>query len=187
MTKVVLQSFPPPVPERSRPSHLVNGGALLLRQQSVYENNLEFSDRTWKVTEEPRFEFTVPNPADRYNLYYNVRNSLDFPYARMFVTWHLMIQRQGDRNRDHPRLQRGRSGRLGDRIRAQTVSPGLGGDRGRRRLHRRDLRGRARVRAPGSQNPDDSEAERRTLGRSETPASTRPVRPTWPSWTATTC
>jgi gliding motility-associated lipoprotein GldH len=55
----------------------------------VYENNQEFGDRTWKVIEEPRFEFTVPNASDRYNVYYNVRNSLDFPYARIFVTWHL--------------------------------------------------------------------------------------------------
>lgn len=55
----------------------------------VYENNMEFSDRAWKVIEEPRFEFTVPNASDQYNVYYNVRNSLDFPYARIFVTWHL--------------------------------------------------------------------------------------------------
>ncbi len=55
----------------------------------IYENNLEFNDRAWKVIEEPRFEFTVPNSSDHYNLFYNVRNSLDFPYARIFVTWHL--------------------------------------------------------------------------------------------------
>ncbi len=55
----------------------------------VYEYNIEFDDRTWKVIEEPRFEFKVPNSADQYNIYYNVRNSLDFPYARIFVKWHL--------------------------------------------------------------------------------------------------
>jgi gliding motility-associated lipoprotein GldH len=55
----------------------------------IFENNLEFSDRTWKVIEEPRFEFAVRDTSAKYNLYYNVRNSLDYPYARIFVTWHL--------------------------------------------------------------------------------------------------
>lgn len=55
----------------------------------VYENNVEFADRNWKVIEEPRFEFNVPDTTARYNLYYNVRNTLDYPYARIFVTYHL--------------------------------------------------------------------------------------------------
>ena len=55
----------------------------------VYENNTEFADRSWKVIEEPRFEFKVSDTTARYNLYYNVRNTLDYPYARIFVTYHL--------------------------------------------------------------------------------------------------
>ncbi len=55
----------------------------------IYEDNLEFKDRTWKVTEEVRFNFTIPDTARRYNLYYNVRNTLDYPYARIFITYHL--------------------------------------------------------------------------------------------------
>lgn len=54
----------------------------------VFENNREFEDRTWKVTEEPRFEFTISDTTLRYNLYYNVRNSLAYPYARIFITYH---------------------------------------------------------------------------------------------------
>ena len=55
----------------------------------LYEDNVEFKDRTWKVYEEPRFEFIIPDTSQRYNLYYNVRNSLDYPYARIFITYHL--------------------------------------------------------------------------------------------------
>lgn len=55
----------------------------------IYEDNLEFKDRAWKVTEEARFNFTIPDTSRRYNLYYNVRNSLDYPYARIFITYHL--------------------------------------------------------------------------------------------------
>ncbi|HRI78245.1 MAG TPA: gliding motility lipoprotein GldH [Cyclobacteriaceae bacterium] len=57
--------------------------------QRVYEDQTEFQDRSWKVTEEPRFNFTIPDTVARYNIYYNVRNSLSYPYARIFVTFHL--------------------------------------------------------------------------------------------------
>jgi gliding motility-associated lipoprotein GldH len=55
----------------------------------VYEKNVSFEDRAWKVTEEPRFEFAVSDTIRRYNLYYNVRNSLDYKWARIFVNYHL--------------------------------------------------------------------------------------------------
>ena len=55
----------------------------------VYENNMEFPDRSWKITEEPRFDFNVSDTTARYNLYYNLRNSLTYPYARIFITYHL--------------------------------------------------------------------------------------------------
>lgn len=57
--------------------------------QRHYEDSVEFKDRTWKVTEEPRFEFKITDTTKRYNLYYNIRNSLEYPYARIFVTYHL--------------------------------------------------------------------------------------------------
>lgn len=41
------------------------------------------------VQEEPVFEFNIPDSAQTYSLYYNVRNSLDYPYARIFVTYAL--------------------------------------------------------------------------------------------------
>ncbi|MBY0435860.1 MAG: gliding motility lipoprotein GldH [Cyclobacteriaceae bacterium] len=55
----------------------------------VFEDNTEFDDRTWKVTDEPRYTFAITDTALKYNLYYNVRNSLDYPYARIFITYHL--------------------------------------------------------------------------------------------------
>jgi gliding motility-associated lipoprotein GldH len=55
----------------------------------IYEDNAEFRDRAWRVTDEPRFNFTIPDTARRYNVYYNVRNSLDYPFARIFITYHL--------------------------------------------------------------------------------------------------
>ena len=55
----------------------------------IYETNHDFEDRTWKVNEAQEFEFRIDDPGKKYNLYYNVRNSLEYPYARIFVTYHL--------------------------------------------------------------------------------------------------
>ncbi len=55
----------------------------------VYETNHDFEDRTWKINETQEFEFRIDDPKKRYNLHYNVRNSLDYPFSRIFVTYHL--------------------------------------------------------------------------------------------------
>ena len=55
----------------------------------VYEMNHDFEDRTWKINEPQEFEFRIDDPEKKYNLYYNVRNSLDYPYSRIFITYHL--------------------------------------------------------------------------------------------------
>jgi len=55
----------------------------------IYEVNHDFNERTWKITETPEFEFIIKDLGKRYNVYYNVRNSLDYPYARLFVNYSL--------------------------------------------------------------------------------------------------
>lgn len=57
--------------------------------ERVFEQNTEFKGRTWKVSEPVVFDFVIEDPAQKYNLYYNVRNSLDYPYARIFVEYQL--------------------------------------------------------------------------------------------------
>lgn len=57
--------------------------------QRVFERNADFTSRNWQVTEKPEFEFTITDSLATYNLYCNLRNSLDYPYARIFITWRL--------------------------------------------------------------------------------------------------
>ena len=59
---------------------------MLFRSSRVYEYNVDFKDRAWKVEEVPEFSFTITDTRQKYNLYYNIRNSLDYPYSRLFVT-----------------------------------------------------------------------------------------------------
>ena len=57
--------------------------------QRVYERNIDLNSRFWPVSEKPEFEFEITDPNQSYNLYCNVRNSLDYPYARIFITYYL--------------------------------------------------------------------------------------------------
>ena len=55
----------------------------------VFEDNKDFSKRAWASSDTVAFEFNITDPAVHYNLLCNVRNSLDYPYSRIFVTYTL--------------------------------------------------------------------------------------------------
>ena len=58
-------------------------------ESRVYEQNTDFSERYWIVSEKPEFEFTIEQPADTYTLFGNIRNSVSYPYARIFFNYYL--------------------------------------------------------------------------------------------------
>jgi gliding motility-associated lipoprotein GldH len=60
--------------------------------QRVFEDNKEFRERNWKITEPVQFEFQIADSSKKYNLLMNIRNSLDYPYARIFVNYDLQKQ-----------------------------------------------------------------------------------------------
>jgi gliding motility-associated lipoprotein GldH len=55
----------------------------------VYEDNVEFEDRAWKLGAPVQLEFSIQDTSIRYNLYLDVRNTIDYPYARLFVNYSL--------------------------------------------------------------------------------------------------
>jgi gliding motility-associated lipoprotein GldH len=55
----------------------------------VYDKNVDFDSRSWLVTDKPVFEFTITDTVQSYDLFCNLRNSLTYPYARIFITWSL--------------------------------------------------------------------------------------------------
>lgn len=55
----------------------------------LYEKNHDFEDRAWLASDKPVFEFTVSDTLKHYNLYCNIRNSVDYPYSRIFITYSL--------------------------------------------------------------------------------------------------
>lgn len=58
-------------------------------ESRVYEQQTDFEQKAWLVNDKPRFEFEIKDHTQNYNLYYTVRNSLDFPFSRIFVSYNL--------------------------------------------------------------------------------------------------
>lgn len=55
----------------------------------VFEDYSEFKNRAWLVNDPALFEFEIKDATKKYNLYYNVRNSLDYPWQRIFIQYQL--------------------------------------------------------------------------------------------------
>lgn len=58
----------------------------------VFEDNAEFKDRSWKINQPVKFDFQISDTVRKYNVLLNVRNSLDYPFARLFVNYELKYQ-----------------------------------------------------------------------------------------------
>ncbi|MTI31702.1 gliding motility lipoprotein GldH [Xanthovirga aplysinae] len=55
----------------------------------LYEKNVDFEQKYWAVNNIPEFVFDVADPTISYNIYFNVRNTLSFPYQNLYVTYYL--------------------------------------------------------------------------------------------------
>jgi len=49
-----------------------------------YENNKKIEEGVWKRSDKIRFEVLIPDTLRRYDLFLNVRNDLDYPYANLY-------------------------------------------------------------------------------------------------------
>ena len=58
-------------------------------QDRVFEEVEDFPSKTWVVNNRPQFSFVIQDHTAYYNLYYTLRNSLDFPFSRVFVHYDL--------------------------------------------------------------------------------------------------
>jgi len=55
----------------------------------VYEEYTDFNERYWLVNEVPSFEFVIVDTTSRYNILGNIRNSVSYPWSRIFVNYQL--------------------------------------------------------------------------------------------------
>lgn len=67
-------------------------GAILLSScdsNRVFEDHKDFEKRVWAERDSAVFNFRIEATDAPYNLFYTVRNSVDYPYARLFVDYTL--------------------------------------------------------------------------------------------------
>lgn len=55
----------------------------------LHEKNYDFNDQAWLSSDKPSFDFDVTDTVKAYNLYCNIRNSVDYPYSRIFINYSL--------------------------------------------------------------------------------------------------
>lgn len=55
----------------------------------LFEQNVALEKRYWRVDEPLSFDFKIEDTSKPYSIYYNVRNSIDYPFARLFIQYTL--------------------------------------------------------------------------------------------------
>jgi gliding motility-associated lipoprotein GldH len=57
--------------------------------QRVYETNKDFDEGYWPMRDTARFVFTIEDTIQTFNVKVNVRNTLDYETARLFMNYSL--------------------------------------------------------------------------------------------------
>ncbi len=60
-----------------------------LDKARVFEENKDFEAKYWDIDSIPSFTFTVPDSTKLYNIYWNVRNTTNYPYRNLYITYYL--------------------------------------------------------------------------------------------------
>jgi gliding motility-associated lipoprotein GldH len=55
----------------------------------VYEEIVDFDQRQWLASDIEAFDFVIPDSKSHYNVYADIRNTVSYPYARLFYTFEL--------------------------------------------------------------------------------------------------
>jgi gliding motility-associated lipoprotein GldH len=56
----------------------------------IYETNRDFEGGLWPISDTLTFDIQIPDTTSRYNVLLNVRNTIDFETARLFVQYQLL-------------------------------------------------------------------------------------------------
>ncbi|GAA0891458.1 hypothetical protein GCM10009122_11370 [Fulvivirga kasyanovii] len=55
----------------------------------IYEENIDLENKTWIADSSLTFQFQIKNQDKKYNLYYNLRNSVSYPFQNIYVNYTL--------------------------------------------------------------------------------------------------
>ena len=55
----------------------------------IFEDNESIKEGKWAVEKPLKLNFEITDTSKAYNLYYNIRNELSYPYYNVYVTYYL--------------------------------------------------------------------------------------------------
>lgn len=55
----------------------------------LYESNVDFDKKVWLADSLPVFQFQIEDPDQAYNIYWNVRNTVSYPFQNLYLTYYL--------------------------------------------------------------------------------------------------
>jgi len=55
----------------------------------IYEKNVNFDNNIWAATEVPIFDFEITDISKDYKFFYNIRNSIDYPFNNLYLSYSL--------------------------------------------------------------------------------------------------
>ncbi len=56
----------------------------------VFEGYKDLENKKWSARETVSFSFPISDTQQPYNLYYNIRNTLSYPYYNLYITYELL-------------------------------------------------------------------------------------------------
>ena len=58
-------------------------------EKRIYEQNRDLAGNQWYIDTIPSFTFRIADASKPYNIYFNVRNAISYPYYNLYVTYYL--------------------------------------------------------------------------------------------------
>lgn len=67
-------------------------GVVSCNSDSIYEENIDFDDKVWVANDTLNFTFKVENSKDNYDVFYNIRNTITYPFQNLYINYTLENQ-----------------------------------------------------------------------------------------------
>lgn len=64
-------------------------GLVACDSDRIFEENIELNNKIWIADSSVSFQFQIKNPDKKYNLYYNLRNTVSYPFQNIYVNYTL--------------------------------------------------------------------------------------------------
>ncbi|GAB3268506.1 hypothetical protein GCM10027347_38000 [Larkinella harenae] len=59
-------------------------------EKAVYKGIDDIKDGTWYINNAPEFTFEIEDTTITYSIYYNIRNSVSYPYYNLYIRRYLL-------------------------------------------------------------------------------------------------